>query len=231
MTSRSKFSRRGFLTMTAAAGVGLLAGCTRPEAIQGDSAIEILARQHGVLDRAVAILEEVRGGMDARMDLSPEIIVGTVEIVRLFIVEHHQKMEEQNIYPAFDAAKKMTAMVGVLREQHAAGAQLIEVLKELSVGFSAKDLEKRRAMGSAIHQFSRMYRAHADREDTVLFPVLRKLMSPKVYSEMSAGFQKAEKDFLGQNGFDDTIQKLTEFENALGIGDLASFTPRVDELR
>jgi hemerythrin-like domain-containing protein len=232
MCFEKPLSRRGFIALAGVTGAGVLAACSQ-SAQSGDdagTAIEILARQHGVLYRAAAILEEIRGGMDARMDLPPEIIAGTVEIVRLFIVGHHQKLEEDRVYSVFTAANKMSGLIGVLREQHAAGSRLAEILKGLCAGFSARDLEKRRTMGSTIHLFCRMYRAHAYREDTGLFPHLRRSMPPKAYAELSAAFQKAEMEFLGQNGFDETIRKLTEYENILGIGDLASFTPHAEEL-
>ncbi|MGA2403380.1 MAG: hemerythrin domain-containing protein [Syntrophobacteraceae bacterium] len=232
MFSKKPFSRRGFIALAAATGAGVLAGCSKPDQPRGDAGtvIEIVAPQHGVLYRAIAVLEEIRCGMDARMDLPPEIIGGTVAMVRLFITDHHQQMEEKHIYPVFDAAGKMSGMVGVLREQHAAGSQLIETMRGLYDGFSAKDLEKRRTMASAIHLFSRMYRAHAAREDTELFPLLRRIMPPKAYAELSSALRKAEDEFLGLNGFEETIRKLTDYENILGIGDLTSFTPRADEL-
>jgi hemerythrin-like domain-containing protein len=233
MFSAKPLSRRSLIAMAGAAGAGLLiTGCTGSSKSQVDAstAIEILDRQHGILYRAISILEEIRGGMDARMDLPPEIIQGTVEVVRLFVVEHHQKLEEKYIFPAFDAANKMSGLVGVLREQHAAGSQVTDILKQLSAGFSAKDLEKRRTMGSAIHHFSRMYRAHSNREDTMLFPIIRQVVAPKAYGELNSVFEKADADILGKNGFDELIQKLTNYENILGIGDLAAFTPRMDEL-
>ena len=89
MFSKKPLSRRSFIALAGATGAGVLAGCSKPDQSTGDAdtTIEIVARQHGVLCRAVAILEEIRGGMDARMDLPPEIIGGTVEIIRLFIVE------------------------------------------------------------------------------------------------------------------------------------------------
>ncbi len=232
MFSKEPLSRRSFIALAGATGAGVLAGCSEFGKPRGDAgtAIEIVAPQHGVLYRAIAILEEIKGGMDARMDLPPEIIGGTVEMFRLFIVDYHQQMEEKHIYPVFDAAGKMSGMVGVLREQHAAGNQLIETLRELCGGFSAKDLEKRRRMASAIHLFSRMYRAHAVREDTELLPLLHRIMPPKAYAELGSALQKAENEFLGQNGFEETIRKLTGYENILGIGDLATFTPRAEEL-
>ncbi len=232
MFSKTPLSRRSFIAVAGATGAGVLAGCSKPGKPPEDAAtaIEILARQHGVICRAVAILEEIKGGMDARMDLPPEMIGGTVEIVRMFVIAHHQQMEEKHIYPVFDAAGKMSGVVGVLRAQHAAAAQLIEILRGLYREFSVKDLEKRRAMGSAIHLFSRMYRAHVVREDTALLPLLRRIMTPKAYGELSSGTQRAEAEFLGQNGFDETIRKFTDYENILGIGDLASYTPSPEEL-
>ena len=226
-------SRRRLLGMAGAAGAGLLiTGCTgsnKPSAATA-TAIEILDRHHGLLYRAISILEEVRGGMDARMDLPPEIIQGTVELVRRFVVDHHQKLEEKYIFPAFDAANKMSGFIGVLREQHAAGAQVTDLLKQLAAGFSAKDLEKRRTMGIAIHQFSRMYRAHSNREDTMLCPLIYQVVTPKRYGELNVAFEKEDGEALGKNGFEELIQKLANYENMLGIGDLAAFTPRMEEL-
>ncbi|MFZ2445405.1 MAG: hemerythrin domain-containing protein [Syntrophobacteraceae bacterium] len=225
-------SRRKFISLAGAAGAGLvLTGCPGANKGETGTAIELLDRQHGILRRAVSILEEVKGGMDARMDLPPEIIQGTVEVVRRLVVDYHQKMEEKYIYPPFDTAKKMGGLVGVLREQHEAGAQLTEILGRLAAGFSARDLEKRRTMGSAIHQFARMYRAHADREDTLLFPLLRQVVAPGAFAKLDEAFLKDDGQFMGQNGFDEAVQKLAGLENALGIGDLAAFTPRMEELR
>jgi len=42
-----------------------------------------------------------------------------------------------------------------------------------------------------------MYRAHAAREDTVLFPALRGLVGKKEYEEMGEQFEDTEKSLLG----------------------------------
>ena len=114
MSFETPLSRRGFIALAGAAGAGVLTACSQTSQAPSDTgtAIEILDRQHGVLYRAVAILEEIRGGMDARMDLPPEIIGGTVEIVRLFIVGHHHENGKNGIYPVFDAANKMGGLIG-----------------------------------------------------------------------------------------------------------------------
>lgn len=234
MILKTTFSRRNFLAFAGVAGAGLAASaCTGSNKAQDEhgTAIELLQRQHSMLRRAVFMLEEIRGGMDARMDLPPEIMIGTVDIIRRLMVDYHQKLEEKYVYPAFDAAQKMSGLVGILREQHAAGAQMTDILRRLADGFSARDLEKRRTVGSAVHQFSRMYQAHTDREDTVLLPALRQVITPAVYREINKAFQNDERQILGQNGLDELTRKLIGFEEALGLGDLAAFTPRVADLR
>jgi hemerythrin-like domain-containing protein len=233
MFGTKPLSRRSLIVMAGAAGAGLfITGCTGSSKSHAPTAtaVEILDRDHGILCRTICILEEARGGMDARMDLPPEIIQGTVELIGRFVVMHHQKLEEKYIFPVFDAANKMSGLVGVLREQHAAGAQLTDTLRQLASGFSAKDLEKRRTLDSAIHQFSRMYRAHSNREDTMLFPLVRQVVTPQAYADLNSAFEKEDGEALGKNGFDEIIQKLSNYENMLGIGDLAAFTPRTDDL-
>ncbi len=232
MFFHNPISRRKFISLAGAAGAGLAAGgCSGGNRPEAGTAIELLGEQHGILRRAISILEEIKGGMDARMDLPPDIIVGTVEVVRRIVVDHHQKMEDKYIYPVLDSAKKMGGLVGVLREQHEAGAQMTEILGKLAADFSEKDLEKRRTMQNAIHRFSRMYRAHADREETLLFPALRQVVAPRALAKLNDAFSRDDLQLFGQNGFDEAVQKLAGLENALGIGDLAGFTPRMDELR
>ncbi len=55
-------------------------------------------------------------------------------------------------------------------------------------------------------------------------------MPAKAYAELNSTFEKAEKEILGPKGFEENIQKLAGYEDILGIGDLAGFTPRMDEL-
>ncbi len=230
----SSISRRKFILLSGAAGTYLAAsGCSKNgnARVEIPTAVEIMERQHGILRRALFILDEVKGGMDARMELPPEIIQGTVDVLRRTLVECHQKIEDESIFPLFESAKKMNGLVGVLREQHAAGVQVIGIIGQFAADFSVKDIEKRRTMQNALHHFSRMYRAHSDREDTQIFPVLRQIVPPADFAKLNEAVQKQDLQILGPNGYDEAMSRLEGFENALGMGDLAAFTPHMDQLR
>ncbi len=70
-----------------------------------------------------------------------------------------------------------------------------------------------------------MYRPHAAREDTVLFPAFRELIGKGGYEELGEQFEDQEHRLFGEHGFADTVVQVAHLESTLGIADLAAFTP------
>jgi hemerythrin-like domain-containing protein len=238
MYSKNLLSRRNFLVLAGAAGAGLVQGCSksksgaesvRPVEYAG-SAIEILERQHGLTRRALAVMTKIKNGINAQTDIQPEIIGGAVEVVSSFMINCHQLMEEKFVYPLFGPSQKTAELIAVLRQQHAAAFKMTELLKPLCAGFSPKDQESRRKTANMLHLLARMSQAHASWEDTALFPLLHSVIPAKSYDQLTSELQAAETEFLGRNGFEDTLQKVARYENSLGIGNLASFTPHPEDL-
>jgi len=77
-----------------------------------------------------------------------------------------------------------------------------------------------------ISAFTAMYRPHAAREDTDLFPKLRSLVSSNEYHAMAEDFEKEEHQLFGEDGFDKMADRVARIEKAIGIHDLKQFTPR-----
>ena len=70
-----------------------------------------------------------------------------------------------------------------------------------------------------------MYEPHEAREDTVLFPAFRKIVSPNEYDALDEDFKKKEYELFGDEGFEKNVEEVSKLEKALGIHDLAQFTP------
>ena len=79
-------------------------------------------------------------------------------------------------------------------------------------------------LSRSLRQFVRMYRPHESREDTVLFPAIRGLMTEKEYDELGEQFEEREHELFGERGFEDIVGKVAAFEKTLGIYDLSQFT-------
>ena len=71
----------------------------------------------------------------------------------------------------------MVGLVDVLYQQHQAGRRLTDTILRL-VPTSATPGDDRHKLVQTMQAFIRMYRPHEAREDTVLFPALRSVVSP-----------------------------------------------------
>jgi hypothetical protein len=70
-----------------------------------------------------------------------------------------------------------------------------------------------------------MYRPHAAREDTVLFPALRSVVTPSEFDPLGDQFEDQEHALFGPSGFEQVVAEVAKLEESLGIQDLAAFTP------
>ena len=76
-----------------------------------------------------------------------------------------------------------------------------------------------------MQSFIAMYRPHAAREDTDLFPKLHELVSEHEYDAMAEDFEKKERQLFGEDGFEKMVDRVAKLEEAIGIHDLNQFTP------
>jgi hemerythrin-like domain-containing protein len=185
---------------------------------------EDLMREHGVLDRLLLIYEAGLRKFDANQDFDPAVLTGAAQIVRDFIENYHEESEEQALFPRFRKAGKQVALVDTLLAQHRAGRKVTETIVQTAPG-SRKDGDDRRRLVPAIRSFIAMYRPHAAREDTELFPLLRGIVSPHEYDAMAEDFERKEHQKFGGDGFEMMVHRVAALEQSIGINDLAQFTP------
>jgi hemerythrin-like domain-containing protein len=186
---------------------------------------EDLMREHGVLDRLLLIYEAGLRKFDAKQDFDPAILIGAAQIVRDFIENYHEESEEQAVFPRFRKAGKQVALVDTLLAQHRAGRKVTEAILQSAPG-GRQDGDDRRRLVVAIQSFITMYRPHAAREDTELFPLLKGIVSPHEYDAMAEDFERKEHKLFGGDGFEMMVHRVAGLEQSIGINDLAQFTPR-----
>jgi len=78
-----------------------------------------------------------------------------------------------------------------------------------------------------LYQFLRMYEPHEAREDTVLFPAFRKIVSKHEYDALGEDFEKKENQIFHGDAFEKNVDAVAKLEKELGIYDLAQFTPNI----
>jgi hemerythrin-like domain-containing protein len=219
--------RREFLLqMSSAAAGAALVGCgaevagREPKRAQGGEAEvtpgEDLMQEHGLLERILLIYGEAAARIERGAELDRTVVTGAAGIVRRFVEQYHEQLEERHLFPRLEKAGVEIELVATLRQQHRRGRDLTAEILRLPSG---------PAMATAMRAFERMYRPHAAREDTVLFPAFRGLLDGAAYRELGEQFEKEEHARLGPRGFTGAVREVAQLEEALGIADLAKFTP------
>jgi hemerythrin-like domain-containing protein len=192
---------------------------------KGVTAPEDLMKEHGVLHRCLLIYEEGLRRLRDKKDVSPQVFQQTAQLVRVFVEEYHEKNEEKYIFPEFERAKKLTELVETLKVQHRVGRKMTAEILRLSQPEAFRSAENRDKLAAACQAFIRMYRPHAAREDTVLFPALRTILPPERVAALGDQMEEDEHRVLGDEGFERSVDKVATLEKQLGIYDLKQFTP------
>ncbi len=227
-------TRRHFLNQLACTGSAILAARAlaparaqepkKPGEEEEVSPAEDLMREHGVLKRVMLAYDEIVRRIEAKQDFAPQALSQCAQMIRSFVEDYHEKLEEQHLFPRFRKANKLVDLVDILTAQHQAGRAQTEVILQNA---SLKSDDQRQKVVRAVRAFNRMYAPHEAREDTVLFPAFRGIVSRNEYDALGEEFEKQENKLFGQEGFEKMVDRIAGIEKTLGIYDLAQFTPKL----
>lgn len=185
---------------------------------------EDLMREHGVLDRVLLVYEAGMRKFAANQDFDPVVLTDSATIIRDFIHNYHEKSEEQHVFPRLKQAGKLPDLIDMLVQQHDAGRRVTETILHVAPS-SNRSNDDRRRLVSAMQSFITMYRPHAAREDTEVFPLIKDVVSSHEYDAMAEDFEKQEHHLFGEDGFEKMVQRVAKLEQTIGIYDLKQFTP------
>lgn len=236
-------TRRDFLRASAVLGAGImLTGCagktntaekeitspTPDENKMGGevTATEDLMREHGILRRALLVYSATAIKLRAdASSLAPEELQKTAKLFKAFGEEYHEKkLEEAFIFPVVKkAGGEAASYADVLVVQHNRGREITDYIISVTQGakLGASNAEQ---LAKALEGFVLMYRNHAAREDTIVFPAWKQTMTSKQLDEMNDKFEDIEHQQFGEDGFEDAVKQITAIESSLGLADIAQFT-------
>ncbi|MGO8760449.1 MAG: hemerythrin domain-containing protein [Desulfobaccales bacterium] len=188
---------------------------------------EDLMQEHGVLRRLLLLYDDLGSRLKQGREVPLEVLREATGIIRRFVEDYHEKDEEEYLFTRFEKAGKLVELVKVLYQQHQAGRKLTAALQGLLSRDRWGKAPERQQAAVYLHAFSRMYRPHAAREDTVLYPAFRTVISPKEFLDLGEKFEAKEEKLFGKDGFEKVVAQVADLERRLGIYQLSQFTPVV----
>jgi hemerythrin-like domain-containing protein len=227
--NRRRFIEKGLkITGAGIVGLALFSACKENESEEDEdqkvSPPEDLMQEHGLLNRILLIYDTCRIHLMNKEAFPVEALSNAAATIRTFVEDYHEKQEENYLFPRFEKANQLTDLVTVLRRQHQAGRDITEQVLQLSKSTARTDTENQKLV-QLLTSFNTMYRPHEAREDTVLFPAFRKIVSSHEYDSLGEEFEKNEHKLFGKDGFETMVNKVAGIEKSLGIYELTQFTP------
>ena len=218
------------MTLSGVAGIGLLTGCKDKEEKEESEGQEVsppedLMQEHGLLNRILLIYDTCRSHLVNHTAFPKDALGNAANIIRTFVEDYHEKQEEQYLFPRFQKANQLTDLVNVLLQQHQAGRRLTDQIMQLTKSQTVTEADNQKLI-QLLTSFNTMYRPHEAREDTVLFPAFRKIVSRHEYDSLGEEFENNEHKLFGKDGFETMVGKVADIEKSLGIYDLSQFTPK-----
>ncbi len=222
------FTRRQFVIGAGLSGVAsMLGGCREKVESKEVTAVEDLMREHGVLRRALFVYSEASLMLRAgRLTGVAQALQKTGKLFRTFGEEYHEKkLEEEHIFPVLNKLGGEAARyTGILAAQHQRGREITDYIIGIT-GQGTLNAGNARELAPMLESFVRMYRPHAAREDTIVFPAWKEALSARRLDEMNDIFEDIERQYFGKDGFENAVRQIGDVENQLGLADLGQFTP------
>jgi hemerythrin-like domain-containing protein len=186
---------------------------------------EDLMSEHGLLLRILLIYRELGQHYTLGQPLQASHPHDAALIMHDFIENFHELLEEAYVFPRLRKAGQLEDTVSELLIQHARGREQTQlILAETERGGTLPTASAAR-VAKAMACFVRMYEPHEAREDTIIYPAYRALLSPAEVAEMGERFASLEHQQFGNSGFPAMVTRVAGIEQELGIYDLAQFTP------
>jgi hemerythrin-like domain-containing protein len=243
----SSNTRRDFLRSASVVGAGMLLGsCGGPskpqtakqEGKEGSgkttdndkggevTATEDLMREHGVLRRALLVYSAIAPRLRSNSaSVPPDAVQKTAKLFRAFGEDYHEKkLEEAYIFPAVKQAGGQAASYpDILIVQHQRGREITDYILAVTQGanVAASNVEP---LARALESLVLMYRHHAAREDTIIFPAWKQTLSAAQLDEMNDKFEDIEHEQFGEDGFEDAVKQIADIETSLSLSDIRQFT-------
>ncbi len=158
--------------------------------------IETLEHDHHFINKVVATMAILAEKLQAEDPVDPEMLRDLVQFMRIFAEQCHHGKEEQHLLAAL--AKKPLPdtwrVLDVMEKEHVRMHALTNELAHAVSAYVPDPNSWRESLISALRSIVAFYPRHIWREEYLVFPVARQLLSAAEQEEIARGFIEVESE-------------------------------------
>jgi hemerythrin-like domain-containing protein len=159
-------------------------------------AFDDLSHEHELIRRMITVLESLTGGVRSGRPGVAGDLREAVRFVRGFADKCHHGKEEKLLFPLIAGKNQTVAKmpVRILTSEHDAGRTLISEVERALSGLEAGDEKAAAQVAQAVSLYARMLRKHIDKEEDIVFPLAKTLISPEEADLLAEQFEALEEE-------------------------------------
>lgn len=161
---------------------------------------EILKEEHRLVLVMLQVIDAVCAKLDKGETVDDGHLASIIDFIRTFTDQCHHAKEEKLLFPALGKVglPATDGPVAVMLSEHALGRSLARGMDEALAAMKSGNASGARAFAENARKYVALLVNHIDKEDHVLFVMADQRLSPEIQEELTAGFDRVEREETGE---------------------------------
>jgi hemerythrin-like domain-containing protein len=177
-------------------------------------ATDILEQEHRTIEKIVRVTGVLADELAENRDIDDDILRDLCQFLRVYGHQCHHGKEESYLFPMLErhGVPEEGCPLGALRHEHERSRVLTQELVKASAEYAANRHDGSSALSEVLRNIAQFYPAHIWKEEYLLFPMARKVLSEEDDQRLLKEFKSVESDIYSY-AHESYEQLATELED------------------
>jgi len=159
-------------------------------------ATDILEQEHRTIEKIVRVTGVLADELAENRDIDDDILRDLCQFLRVYGHQCHHGKEESYLFPMLErhGVPEEGCPLGALRHEHERSRVLTQELVKASAEYAANRHDGSSALSEVLRNIAQFYPAHIWKEEYLLFPMARKVLSEEDDQRLLKEFKSVESD-------------------------------------
>ena len=177
-------------------------------------ATDSLEQEHRTTEKIVRVIGVLADGLAENREIDGDILRDLCRFLRVYGHQCHHGKEESYLFPMLEShgVPEEGCPLGALRHEHERSRALTQELVQASEEYATNRHDGSSALSEVLRNIAQFYPAHIWKEEYLLFPMARKVLSEEDDQRLLKEFESVESDIFSY-AHESYEQLATELED------------------
>jgi hemerythrin-like domain-containing protein len=179
-------------------------------------ATESLEQEHRTIEKILRVIGVLADELAENRNIDSDILPDLCQFLGIYVHECHHGKEESHLFPMLEShgVPDSGCPLGALRHEHERSRALTQELTQASVEYAANSNSGRSKLLEVFSNLKQFYPSHIWKEEYLLFPLARKVLSADDDKALLKEFASVESDIYFQ-AYESYEQLATRLEDRI----------------